>query len=361
MIAEAALVRQLLAAGVLPNDVARVRSRLGLCAPPAAVITELRRTVGSRLLASGVEGGRMPARSDGRDRLLVAGQSLPVLLEQSWEAGGPLWVHWRGALPCEGARVGIVGTRRPTADGLALAGLLAHDLAMAGVTVVSGMARGIDQAAHRGALQAGGSTIAVLGAGLDIDYPAGAGSLRQAVADAGGLVSEYPHDHGIRHRRQFTARNRILAGLCHAVVVIEAGTRSGALNSATWAMTFDREVLVVPSSPTNPAAAGALALLFDGAVPVRDAADVLGVLGIQAAAVPEAPAGGGPVRQGAAPDATAARVLELLSPVPSTPSALAEVTGLSPRQVLVALSQLEDAGQAIRTGGGVMRAPLRRR
>jgi DNA processing protein len=346
-------VARMVAAGLMPGAVAAARRRLGPC-DPHQVVAALRRRVGSSLPLADVE--RRSSCPD--DALLVTGRSMPDRLSATWDQGGPLWVHWRGVLPADGPHVGVVGTRRATADGLGLAGDMAAGLVGAGVTVVSGVARGIDQAAHRGALDAGGRTVGVLGAGLDIDYPAGTAELRRRIAGSGGLVSEYPAGHGIRNPGQFPARNRILVGLCDALVVVEAGRRSGALNSVTWALAFNRDVMVVPASPTNAAAAGSLALLVEGAAPVRDADDVLGLLGLTTSD-PPAP---GQTAGGAAPggvvgrlSAPAGRLLELLGPTSVTPSTLADLAGLSPRQVLVSLSELEDAGLARRTGQGVCR------
>ncbi|HUG84148.1 MAG TPA: DNA-processing protein DprA [Euzebya sp.] len=349
-------VAALLAGGVGSDQLGATRRALGMHAGPDAVVTALQRRSG-RLPGTGgppkadPSAGEGPAGGDG---LLVAGEGLPPQLVEVWEQGGPLWLHHRGLALTGGPHVAVVGTRRATLDGLTIAEQLGHDLARAGVTVVSGMARGVDQAAHRGALRANGRTIGVLGTGLDVDYPAGSAALRRAVQASGCLVSEYAAGYGIRRRAQFIARNRILVGLSDAVVVVEAGARSGALNSATWATQFNRDVMVVPFSPSNRMATGSLQLLWEGAVLVRDATDVLGYLGL-----PAVPGTGGPAAVGA-PSALAsepaARMLPLLGPTPSTPSALAAATDLSARQVLIGLSELEEIGLARRTPAGVIAA-----
>lgn len=339
-------VEALLDAGTTPEHLAKVRRRLGWQAPPLAVVDELDRQ--PRL------GGAAPDRADSPNRVLVCGLTMPARLALTWEFGGPLWVRLRGNSLPVGPAVAVVGTRRPTLDGLTVAGRIAQDLAAAQVAVISGMARGIDQAAHRGALAAGGPTVGVLGTGHDIDYPAGSGRLRDAVAASGGVVSEYAAGRGISRRSQFIDRNRILAGLADGVVVVEAGARSGALNTANIAADLGRPVMVVPSSPSNGAAAGALGLLADGAVPVRDAADVTGVID---ADVHPPRRDGQDLTDGPDPpaDPGAAAVLHLTGPVAASPSALADATGLTPREVLVALSTLEDAGRVVRTARGVVR------
>ncbi|MGI9017677.1 MAG: DNA-processing protein DprA [Euzebya sp.] len=352
-------VQRLQAGGVTPEDLDRVRRRLGLDASVAQVITEMSRN--RRLWPADDARDRRRRDMQIRDmQILVCGITMPARLTQTWSLGGPLWLWLHGGPVPSGPAVAVVGTRRPTADGLRLAHDMAHDLAGAGVVVVSGMARGIDQAAHQGALRGGGKTVAVLGTGHDIDYPAGSGELRQAVADSGGVLSEYSPDRGIRHRAQFIHRNRILVGLVDAVVVIEAGIRSGALNSATWAADMGRDVMVVPSSPSNPAAAGALALLGEGAIPVRGAADVLGLLnGLSPAGSYTPEAGAPPVgrtaSQAANLDLHQRRVLDLTSPVPASPSALSSAAGLSTREVLIAVATLEDLGLVSRQADGVVR------
>lgn len=360
-------VASLLADGVTPEDLAAVRQSVGLEAGPDVVVSALERR-GARLPgisdAAGPDAVGRPGDRDGPDAsadpgtggdgLLAAG-ALPSRLRQAWEQGGPLWLHHRGLALTEVPHVAVVGTRRATLDGMTIAEQLGHDLARAGIVVVSGMARGIDQAAHRGALRAGGATVAVLGTGLDVDYPSGSAALRDAVAAHGCLVSEYAPDRGIRYRPQFIARNRVLVGLCDAVVVVEAGARSGALNSATWATQFNRDVMVVPFSPSNRMACGSLELLCDGAIPVRDARDVIAGLDHALAGADDPPPA--PARRvPAAPPGAGALMLPLLGPTPSSPSALAAATDLTPREVLIGLSELEEAGLAIRTAAGVIRA-----
>jgi DNA processing protein len=199
-----------------------------------------------------------------------------------------LWV--RGTLdPDEGSTsVGIVGSRAASPIGRVFCRRLAEDLAAAGVVVVSGLARGIDSAAHRGALDARGRTVAVLGSGLDRVYPPENDTLAAEVARTGALVSEFPL--GTRPWKvNFPRRNRTIAGWVRGVVVIEAGGRSGALSTASAAVDADREVMAVPGHPSDPLFEGCNRLLRDGAALVRGAEDVLDELRIERPRAAEPP------------------------------------------------------------------------
>ena len=205
----------------------------------------------------------------------------------------PLVLYVRGTLrPDEGeTSVAIVGARRCTPAGLAWAHAAGRDLAAVGATVVSGLARGIDTAAHQGALAADGRTVAVLGSGLDRVYPPENVPLSRSLAERGALVSELPLGTGPRPEH-FPRRNRLIAGWGRAVVVVEAADRSGALVTARLAREEGRDVLAVPGHPGTRTAAGTNALIRDGAVLVRDASDVIEAMGLQV--VPQAmPAAGG--------------------------------------------------------------------
>lgn len=171
-------------------------------------------------------------------------------------------------------QIAIVGSRRPTAAGCRIARAIAGELAAAGYTITSGLARGIDAAAHEAALDAGGATIAVCAAGLDSCYPRQHRALFARIAARGALVSEF--EPGIQPRAcHFPQRNRIISGLSRGVVVIEAAARSGSLITADHAANQGREVFAVPGSPLNPLAAGCNELIRDGARLVRGAVDVL--------------------------------------------------------------------------------------
>lgn len=178
-----------------------------------------------------------------------------------------------------GPRVAIVGSRKADRFGVQFAHDLAADLARVGVTIVSGGARGIDQAAHVGALDGGHRTIMVLGCGHDIDYPKGSATLRRRVAESGAVVSELPAD-AKPHPGHFPKRNRIVAALSGAVVVVQAGARSGALITARLARELDRAVLAVPGRPGDALTRGTHGLLRDGALMAEGAEDVLKSIGL---------------------------------------------------------------------------------
>jgi DNA processing protein len=199
-----------------------------------------------------------------------------------------LWVRGRLVVG-EGERaVAVVGSRAATALGLALARRLARELAAAGVTVVSGLARGIDAAAHRGAVEGSGRTVAVLGSGLDRLYPPENADLARTVESAGAVVSEFPFGTA-PWKANFPRRNRVIAGWARAVVVVEAGARSGALSTARAALDEGRDVMAVPGHPSQPSAEGTNGLLRDGAALVRGAGDVLSEIGLGRPAARDVP------------------------------------------------------------------------
>jgi DNA processing protein len=205
-------------------------------------------------------------------------QEYPANLRQV--ADPPPVLFTRGQFtPADSHAVALVGTRRASPYGRSAAERLAADLAIAGVTVVSGLARGIDTSAHQAALQAGGRTLAVLGNGLDQVYPpSNAGLARRIIeSNAGALVSEFspgiPPD-----AVNFPRRNRIISGLSRLTVIVEAGERSGALITADFALEQGRDVLVVPGSIFSPTSVGTNQLLKQGATPVTCAEDILEVL-----------------------------------------------------------------------------------
>jgi DNA processing protein len=176
-------------------------------------------------------------------------------------------------------QLAVVGSRHPTAAGRSLAARIARDLATAGLAITSGLARGIDAAAHEATLAAGGRTIAVCGTGLDTCYPAQHRALFDRIAREGLVVSEFPPGTPPR-APNFPQRNRIISGLARGVVVVEAAADSGSLITARHALVQGREVFAVPGSPLNPLAAGCLTLIRQGAALVRGAADILPEVGI---------------------------------------------------------------------------------
>jgi DNA processing protein len=190
-------------------------------------------------------------------------------------------LHVRGCWPLPARpRVAIVGSRRPSPYGEAVAEQLGSDLAKSNVIVVSGLALGIDAAAHRGALNGGGLTVAVMGTGVDVVYPAAHLRLAEEILAAGGaLVSQFPD--GTNPRRQnFPARNWTMAALSDVVVVVEAGEGSGALITADAAIHLHKEVMAVPGSIFSALSVGSHSLLRDGAGLVQNARDVVAVLGL---------------------------------------------------------------------------------
>ncbi len=219
-------------------------------------------------------------------RLRALGISAMTLLDAEYPtslreiADPPPTLFIRGELqPEDDLAVALVGTRRATAYGAAVAQRLAADLAAAGVTVVSGLARGVDTAAHHAALEAGGRTLAVLGNGLDQVYPPSNRQLAQRVTTAGALVSEFPPGTP-PDAVNFPRRNRVIAGLSRATVIVEAGERSGALITADFALEQGRDVLTVPGPISSPTSIGSNELLKQGAIPVTCVDDILQTLGI---------------------------------------------------------------------------------
>jgi DNA processing protein len=231
--------------------------------------------------------------------------------------------------------VAVVGARVCSAYGAQIARMLGRELAAAGVVVVSGMARGVDGEAHRGALESNGHTVAVLGCGIDRDYPAAHASLARSIAERSLLVSEY--EPGVPPSPyRFPARNRIIAGLCVATIVVEARERSGALITADFALDEGREVFAVPGEITSTLSAGTNALLRLGATPLTSADDVFEALGIEP---PEREKPSHP----------------LLGLLPASADELARVTGMTPSEIAAALAELE-VGGFVGEGDGTYRA-----
>lgn len=193
----------------------------------------------------------------------------------------PLGVFVRGALT-DAPAVAVVGSRQASAYGREVAEYLGAELARAGVCVVSGMARGVDGAAHRGALAAGGRTVAVWGSGPDRVYPGEHAPLAEAIAGSGCLLTEYPPG-SPPLPRHFPERNRLIVGLCRVVVVVEANERSGALITARLALDEGRDVMAVPGSVFSRLSTGPNALLRAGAAPVLGVGDILDALGLPTA------------------------------------------------------------------------------
>ncbi len=307
-------------------------------ADEAAIRREIRaaRRHGARLLALGVPG--YPER-------LADVSSAPAVL---WAQGDASIL----ARPC----VAIVGTRNASSLALRMARALGRDLAAAGVTVVSGLARGVDAAAHDAALV--GHTVAVHAGGLDCVYPASNVALAARIAETGCNLSERPF--GLAPQaRDFPRRNRIVAGVSQMVVVVEAAAKSGSMITARDALDQGRDVLAVPGHPFDGRASGCNMLLRDGAILVRGADDVLDAL--QSDRAPSRPLGPSTAEAPAPPAGDlSARILALLSPVPVPEDQLlrdlCEGGDVPARRLAAELSEMELAGHvARRAGGGLVR------
>lgn len=241
--------------------------------------------------------------------------------------------------------VAIVGARAASAYGLSVARSLAAGLVTAGVVVVSGLARGVDAAAHEGALEAGGLTVAVQACGLDRIYPVGHRSLARRIAERGAVLSEMPPGTPPRGP-YFPLRNRIISGLCSAVVVVEARLRSGSLVTARHALAQGVEVLAVPGPVDVATSEGPNALLRDGAAPVLDAGDVLAVFGLSPAERPAPAALPGGQQQ----------LIEALQHDPATADQLARRLNRSVAELALDLVELELAGRVRSDRDGRLRA-----
>lgn len=279
--------------------------------------------------------------------LTLADAAYPALLREIHDPPPVLYV--RGNLaPQDEHAVAIVGSRRATEYGLRVAREIAAHLARAGVTVVSGLARGIDAAAHRGALSAGGRTLAVLGCGIDQCYPPEHASLRDAIIAQGAVLSEFALGTA-PDRWRFPTRNRVISGLCLATVLIETPTDSGAMITADLALEQGREVFAVPGNVDTFASRGCNLLIKEGATLVECAEDILEALNLSTVALKEAPPDQPPLPIPLTPEAE--RVLTLLGPAQKHVDAITAESGLSASQVLSALTLLEMKGAVRRLPG----------
>ena len=250
--------------------------------------------------------------------------------------------------------IALVGARKPSPYGLAVAEKLAKDLAAVGVTVVSGMARGIDSAVHKGALVGGGRTLAVLGCGPDVVYPRENHRLMEKIIDNGAVISEFPPG-SAPEPWHFPVRNRIISGLSRGTVVVEAAERSGALITADFALEQGRDVMAVPGNIVNKLSRGPHRLLKQGARLVEGASDILDELGVEKLfPIPE---DGGSVKMSKEEEL----LYSLLSLEPVSLEELIGKSGLLPQKAMAALMYLELKGRVrqmpgkfyIRTGRNI--------
>jgi len=273
-------------------------------------------------------------------------EAYPALLSEIDGAPPSLFVEG-GILREDDQAVGIVGTRKCSAYGRQVAKRLAGDLARRGFTIVSGMAEGIDGEAHRGALEAGGRTIAVMASGADITYPRSHRGLREEIAGNGAVMTEFAFG-AAPLRERFPSRNRVVSGLCMGVVVVEAPTRSGALITARHASEQGREVCAVPGDVNSPLSHGCHMLIKDGARLVEVAEDVVEALGVMLEAVPERS-----VPREEQPELTGdeAAIMKTLSFEPRQVDEIAEATEFPTAAVNATLMMLEMKGLVRRFPG----------
>ena len=266
------------------------------------------------------------------ERLRATDAAYPAELRELEQPPAELWML--GSLAAlEGPRVAIVGTREATAYGERVTREIAGALARAGACIVSGLARGIDAAAHRAALAAHGRTVAVLGTGVDVAYPVGHRGLHADIAERGLLLAEQPPGSGA-HRGSFPRRNRIIAALARLVIVVEAPSRSGALNTASHAAELGRLVAAVPGPIDAPSSAGSTGLLRDGAQVIGSIGDALARAGLSAAGA----------RRRVEPEGDERAVWLALSDGALEIDAIVATTRLPAGRCLAAVSALELAG-----------------
>ncbi|MCO6439679.1 MAG: DNA-processing protein DprA [Nitrococcus mobilis] len=303
----------------------------------------------ARIDEAGVEADLRWLEGEGHHLLCCTDPDYPELLRRIPVPPPLLFVVGQPAVLNQ-PQLAIVGSRNPTPGGMSNACAFAAHLASAGLTVTSGLALGIDAGAHRGALEADGLTVAVLGTGPDRIYPARHRDLAHAIAERGALISELPI--GSRPRREhFPRRNRIISGLALGTLVVEASPRSGSLITVQHALEQGREVFAIPGSVHNPLARGCHALIRQGAKLVESAADVLEELPPFAEAMAERPASPDP---GKTPflDRDYRRVLTALGYDPVPADVLLQRTGLTPDTLSAMLLQLELMGYVATCPGG---------
>jgi len=324
-------------------------------------------------LAAGVEPeARLRGFESRGIHAVVAGEpGYPALLAET--ARPPLVLYYRGRLPDPAApALALVGSRKATPYGLEVAHWFASELAEAGAVVVSGAAYGVDAAAHRGALESGGFTAAVLGCGPDVAYPRANAALLESVASTGCVLSEYPPG-TTPAKTRFPERNRIIAGISLGVVVVEAAVGSGALITAECALQEGREVMAVPGGILSPSSAGSNDLIRGGAALVRCPGDVVSELGTveprlfhvygnhAGAAGPSLDGSAGPGSPGAAGTLGEREraVLEALDAGPADAEAVSYLAHVTAAQAVSSLSRLEVDGLVRRGPGGVYQAVRR--
>jgi DNA processing protein len=337
--------------GMSPADGHRLAWRVGsarACLRAVRAGTVAGASARDRAVAEEIDPGSVRAGLAGCGARLVApgdDDYPPGLLDLT---DPPMGVFVRGTLPAPRPAVAMVGARRCTAYGREAAESIAGGVAAEGVTVVSGAAVGIDAAAHRGALRAGGPTMAVLGSGIDVAYPPRNAALIEAVAGAGAVLSEYPPGVEARPHR-FPARNRLVAALGQGVIVVEGAPGSGSLITAEFAEDLGRDVMAVPGAITGPLSAVPHALIRDGAALIRGPGDVLETLGLSASVPEGSPPG--PVPPAGLLSDEEGRFLDLIPGTPATLDSVAHAAGVDAARALRLLGALELRGLVASDGG----------
>jgi DNA processing protein len=284
-------------------------------------------------------------------RIEPGGAEWPKRLTHLQAAPSSLWV-WGSPIPA-GPAVAVVGSRRATPAGADIARCLGRDLAETGIPVISGMALGIDGAAHSGAIEGGGVTVAVLGCGIDVCYPSEHRPLRDAIVRQGCVISEEDRS-ALPLKFQFPKRNRIIAALAVAVVVVEGTARSGALSTARWAADLGREVLAVPGSIRSRQSEGTNLLVRDGARPYLGLGDLLEAVPELAAALPESGSVATAATHRPGLDPPLQEILTRMGHHPVHPDDIGTTLGLPAAVVAARLGALELAGAVTSLPGGLV-------
>lgn len=357
-----AWLRLLLTPGVGPETARRLLAAFG---PPETVLAQSpaawRAVVGPRVaqalaekpagLAEHLERAQAwLAAAPDHQVISLADPGFPSELLQMADPPVLLWVQGEVQSLRHPVRLAMVGSRHPTPQGQSNARQFAHALAEAGVCVVSGLAAGVDGAAHEGALEGGGVTIAVVGTGLDIVYPRRHTSLARRIAAAGCLVSEYLPGTG-PHQSHFPRRNRLIAGLSQGTLVVEAAVQSGSLITARLAAEQGREVFAIPGSIHSPQARGCHALIRQGAKLVESAQDILEDLRLVPATPADHPADGASASEASGDEAA---LLQAMGFDPVSFDALQARTGIDTPTLQARLLELELEGLVARLPGGLL-------
>lgn len=345
-------VRLLRTSGIGPVTFRQLIMRFGTPAKALAAVPDLARRGGGRapILYSKADAEREIVRVEKLGaRYIALGQGLYPALLAEIEDAPPLLIAKGNLNLLDRQAVAIVGARNASAAACRFARGLAHDLGQHDLVVVSGLARGIDSAAHDGSMETG--TVAVIAGGIDVVYPPENGERQKAIGEKGLLLAEMPP--GTEPRaRHFPYRNRIIAGISSATVVVEAAPRSGSLITARLAAEAGREVLAVPGSPLDPRAQGCNQLIRDGATLIQNAADVIEAVRpfgnrVRSASVRFE----GPSEESNGEDALGP-VEELLGPSPVPVDEIIRLSGAPSGAVQMALLELDLAGRLERHAGG---------